>query len=71
MNVAAWLNAGWKPTSNNICCFSVKNDTIYEISGVYKYYMDIPFKDLDTLEKAREILGDDVIKTALSLDWYV
>lgn len=73
MNVAKYLNAGWKPDWNSIECKwyialgKKSNPNIYYVT--HECSINVFFKTRELAEQAIEILGEDTIKLALSTDW--
>lgn len=74
MNVAKYLNAGWKPDWNTTepkyyIEIGVEYDTI-ETDSCTSYNSRICyFNSRELAEQAIEILGEDTIRLALSTDW--
>lgn len=74
MNVAKYLNGDWKPDWNNYYEYKYYIG-INENKNIFISYNDshciyqIYFKTKDLAKKAISILGEDVIKIALSTDW--
>lgn len=75
MNVAKYLNDGWKPDWNNYeekkytLCFDNSNPEIF-IDVDYSIIRSIVyFKTGELAQKAIDILGEETIKLALSTDW--
>ena len=75
MNVAKYLNDGWKPNWNNYeeckytICFDNSNTEIF-IDVDYSIIRSIVyFKTKELAQTAIDILGEETIKLALSTDW--
>lgn len=75
MNVAKYLNEDWKPDWNNdnerkFTIYINKNNTKICIDCKYIYNQCIVyFKTEELAQKAINILGEEIIKLALSTDW--
>lgn len=67
MNVAKYINGDWKPKTVGYS-FKIAHGKIvyYEIDAGF---MEVQFKDEETIRIALDILGEDVIKQALSNDY--
>lgn len=72
MNVAKYLNEDWKPSfyqDDYKWYIAVVDDGIKFDWCIKYYYSIVYFKSKELAQQAVEILGEDVIKLALSTDW--
>lgn len=73
LNVAKYLNDGWKPDWNDYdeikYTFSLHKGKVHNTNDGEYTYAIVYFKSEALLEKARKILGKETIKLALSTDW--
>lgn len=72
MNVAKYLNDGWQPNWNNsenkYYIYS-NGDNLRICSTVLTCSTNVYFKSTELVEKAIEILGEEIIKLALCTDY--
>lgn len=75
MNTATYLNNGWKPDWNNDnefkyhICYNYRLEDFFIQDNTYCQNNNIYFKTKELAKQAIEILGKDVIRTALSTDY--
>lgn len=74
LNVAKYLNGDWKPDWNNCneCKYYIRIDAYNEVQTGYanSTCSDIAyFKTIELAKQAIEILGEEIIRLALSTDW--
>lgn len=73
MNTAKYLNKGWKARGGDLLvCFTLKaysQELCLYMNQSFEINGNIYFKDQETAKQALEILGEDLIKTALSTDY--
>lgn len=74
INVAKYLNGGWKPYwQNNQEKYYIKLDEENQLcisSAQYENEGHIYFESKEKADKAIEILGEDIIRLALTTDYY-
>lgn len=73
MNVAKYLNNGWKPNWEDSCedkwYLKIVDDELLPELNYVCMCGDIYFKSRDAILQAIEILGEDIISSAFSTDW--
>lgn len=73
-NVAKYLNNGWEPDWENsefkyLISYNVSKNELGVYSRVYYNVGSVYFKSKNLAEKAIEILGESIIKSALTLNY--
>lgn len=73
MNVAKYLNGDWKPnwkSGNSKYFIFIRYDGILRIGqNIYNHNGEIHFKTKELAKQAIEILGEEIIKSALCTNW--
>ena len=75
MTVARYLNDGWKPDfksdTNDAWCIELNEDDEIEFCSAIPYYNNtmVYFKDEEAAAQCVNILGEEVIRKAMSNDW--
>lgn len=67
MNVAKYLNGDWKPKTIGYSFKIVRGKIVYYV--IDAGFMEVQFKDEQTIRMALDILGEDIIRQALSNDY--